>query len=627
MSQTRAERADAAKRYRSLREAVAAGALTASQTMTAGEALLLGLINQGIRHFIGIFGHGTTELGEVMRIYQERKAIQVYSVHNEVEAAHIASALRWHYGHHAAVFTSIGPGALQAAAGSLTALSNGLGLYFIVGDETTHDEGPNMQQIPRREQGLFQRLFSALGPSYTLHTPEALFTALKRGTAAVHAPAGESPFYLLFPMNIQPVVMKELNLLEIPERSRLPAAVCASAEAYREAAEAIAAAGRICIKTGGGARGLSSELLARLLDKTGGVYLHAPRVPGLYPPDDPRNLGVGGSKGSIGGNYAMAECDLLIAIGARGVCQWDSSGTGFPKVREIININSNAEDLHQYNRTLPLPGDATEVISRLLEYLTPEDPGIAAERRAWQQACFRKKEEWQALLKRRCSAPALLDMKWNRKVLPLPTALRIAIDFADQAGAVKYFDAGDVQASGFQLTRDKEAGRTFTDTGASYMGFAVSALLASAMAQEPDYPIAFSGDGSFLMNPQILHDAAQYKLKGMILLFDNRRMGAISSLQRAQYGVDFSTDDEVAVDYPAMARAFPGIRGFSAVEAISEPALTSLLKEAAAYKGVSLVHIPVYYGEDERSSLGAYGRWNVGSWCSDTEREKHRIGL
>ena len=82
---------------------------------------------------------------------------------HEIEAVHAATALRWVTGEKAAVVTSIGPGALHALAGALVPLSDGIGIWFLLGDETTEDEGPNMQQIPRHEQDLFLRLFASMG--------------------------------------------------------------------------------------------------------------------------------------------------------------------------------------------------------------------------------------------------------------------------------------------------------------------------------------------------------------------------------------------------------------------------------------------------------------------------------
>jgi hypothetical protein len=145
-------------------------------------------------------------------------------------------------------------------------------------------------------------------------------------------------------------------------------------------------------------------------------------------------------------------------------------------------------------------------------------------------------------------------------VLPQPAAIKIVADFAKHIGAAKFFDAGDVQANGFQIVEDDRTGDTFTEAGASYMGFAASALLGSALATEPRYAIAFCGDGSFMMNPQILIDAVAHGVRGMIVIFDNRRMAAITGLQQAQYGAGFATSDDVAVDYVRLAASVEGVK-------------------------------------------------------------------
>ena len=183
---------------------------------------MLGLLRQGVRKYLAIFGHGSTDLGEVLRVYTEAGVTQVFNFRNEVEMAHAGTALAWVYGETCAVVTSIGPGALQAMAGSLAAASNGVGVYHIYGDETTHGEGYNMQQVPKPQQHLFGQMTAVMGQSYVLHTPEALRDALRRGTQCVHHPFKAGPFYLLLPLNTQPQVIHELNLAALPERLQLP---------------------------------------------------------------------------------------------------------------------------------------------------------------------------------------------------------------------------------------------------------------------------------------------------------------------------------------------------------------------------------------------------------------------
>ena len=69
------------------------------------------------------------------------------------------------------------------------------------------------------------------------------------------------------------------------------------------------------------------------------------------------------------------------------------------------------------------------------------------------------------------------------------------------------------------------------------------------MTEKPFYGLAFSGDGSFTMNPQILIDGVEHGARGCILLLDNRRMAAISGLQYAQYNKEHATSD---IDESAM---------------------------------------------------------------------------
>ncbi len=608
----------------SLTAAVHAGLLPQFMDITSNEALVLGLLNQGIRKYIGIFGHGSTDLAEILRIYQPA-GLETYAVHHEVLAAHAATTLYWQYGETAAVFTSIGPGAMQALAGSLASLSNGAGVYYLFGDETTHDEGYNMQQIPRREQGLFLKLTSVMGPSYSLHTPEAMSTALRRGLHATRNPCGASPFYLLLPMNTQPALIKQCNLLGFPCPTTTTTTRCANDLLFQESIDAIRKARKPVIKIGGGSRNCTNELLT-LAEQLDAVIVSGPQVPGVIPFDHPRNMTIGGSKGSISGNYAMHEADLAIVVGARAVCQWDSSGVAWKNVQQFINFNTHTEDAAHYNRTIPIVGDARINLQHLIKQLkTAEFDRSAEAPTSWFSDCREKRQAWDDYRQIRYDNPTLYDEVFQKEVLTQPAAIKRVVDFAESIQAVKYFDAGDVQANGFQVVEDQIPNMTFTETGASYMGFAVSSLIASAMADHACYGIALTGEGSFLMNPQILVDAVEHNVKGMIVIFDNRRMGAISGLQWAQYGEDYGTRDSVVVDYLQLCSSVKGVQVHSG--GTSPESLTKALEKGHQHEGLSVVHVPVYCGQDENGSLGAWGQWNVGNWCATVQKEHQELGI
>lgn len=606
------ERARAISRAGGLEPALAKG-LPKLVECTLSEALVLGLLRQGVRKYFAIFGHGSTDLGNVLRIYEEEGATRTINCRNEVEMAHAATALRWQYGELSAVVTSIGPGAMQAFAGSLAAASNGVGVYHIYGDETTFGEGYNMQQIPKEEQGLFGRMTAIMGQSYVLHTPEGLRDALRRGALCVNHPYRAGPFYLLLPLNTQPAKLT-VNLAALPERPELSKLAPADGKAIEQAAEMIAKATKVAIKAGGGTRGHDAAV-RRLAEAAGAAVVLSPGSTGVLPDAHPQNMHVGGSKGSISGNYAMAEAELLIVIGSRAVCQADCSGIGYRNAKAVININGDLADALHYNRTLALIGDISAVADRLTAAL--EKSRAVANKNAWLKTCAEKKSEWTAYKHQRFECPPLRDDAWQKPVLPQPAAIKIVADFAKEIGAAKFFDAGDVQANGFQIVEDDRTGDTFTESGASYMGFAPSALLASALAEKPRYGIAFCGDGSFMMNPQILIDAVEHGVRGMIVIFDNRRMAAITGLQLAQYKAEFRTSDRVAVDYQKLAAAVSGVMAISAGD--SANSLRAALKTASGHDGLSVVHVPVYCGSDELGGLGAWGEWNVGNWCEDVQ--------
>lgn len=624
LTRQRRRRADAIAEAGGFEEALSSGALPRRIDTTLSEAVILGLLRQGVRIFLCVLGHGSTEIGEVLRIYEEAGLVRTCNVRHETEASHAATALRWVTGEKAAVVTSIGPGALHALAGSLVPASNGIGLWYLFPDETTQEEGPNMQQIPAVEQHPFLHLCSVMGRAYCLHTPEAVGAALRRGLNTVDHPHRAGPFYLLLPMNTQPSPLNSFNLDELPVGAPPPLGAAADGEAYARAAEALLNAERVVVKVGGGARKAGAELL-EFLELVDGVAVLSPLVSGVIPYSHPRNMTIGGTKGSICGNYAMEQADLLVAIGTRFVCQSDCSRTGYPRVKQVVNINTDVEAAMHYNRTIALIGDAAATLRRLNEELRRRKGGETSGESPWLKACSQQRRRWEEHKAQRYRNPCLYDERWGEEVLTQPAAIKIATDWARANDVVTFFDAGDVQANGMQIVEDDRLGRTFNESGASYMGFAVSALLATGLASKPFYGLAITGDGSFTMNPQILIDGVQHGARGCILLLDNRRMGAISALQEAQYGVEHATKDDVEVDYVNWARS---IRGVAAFDGGGSPeTLKAALNRAKEYEGLSLIHVPVYYGPHPLGGLGAFGRWNVGNWVEETQALRHEIGL
>jgi len=629
LATARRGRAETIARCGSLDAALVSDGFPRRHDLTLSEAVVLGLLRQDVRTYFAVFGHGSTDVAEVLRVYQQAGLVRVLNVRSEIEASHAAAALRWAEGKKSAVITSIGPGALQAMAASLVPASDGIGLWYIFGDETTEDEGPNMQQIPRYEQGLFLRLCSTMGHAYSLHTPLAVASALRRGQATVDHPYRAGPFFLLLPMNTQPAMLRQYVLNELPQNVSIK--IGPAAGDYEDAARRLMESRRVVVRVGGGARGAESEI-NELLDLTDAVAVVSPLAVGVVPYSSPRNMTVGGSKGTLCGNYAMENAELLVAIGTRFVCQSDCSRTAYLRLKQVININAEIEAAINYNSdehygsSIALVGDIRLTLQQLLQELRKGRGKSGGRPSDWLRECSDKRTEWERFKQQRYEHPLLYDDVWKTEVLTQPAVIQAAGDWAKgKKDVIKIFDAGDVQANGFQIVEDETPGLTLTETGASYMGFAVSALLSTAAADSRFYGLAFTGDGSFTMNPQVLIDGVQHGARGCILLLDNRRMAAISGLQMAQYGREFATSDSVAVDYLAWAGSVKGILALDGGATLKD--LRTALDRAYAYEGLSLIHVPVYFGDNELGGMGVYGRWNVGNWCESTQALRHDIGL
>ncbi|HEY6553936.1 MAG TPA: DoxX family protein [Vicinamibacteria bacterium] len=80
-----------------LEAALAGGTLPNPIDTTLAEGLVLGLLKQGVRKYLAVFGHGSTDLAEVLRVYEAAGLTRTYNFRHETAMAHAATALKWHY--------------------------------------------------------------------------------------------------------------------------------------------------------------------------------------------------------------------------------------------------------------------------------------------------------------------------------------------------------------------------------------------------------------------------------------------------------------------------------------------------------------------------------------------------
>jgi acetolactate synthase-1/2/3 large subunit len=265
---------------------------------------------------------------------------------------------------------------------------------------------------------------------------------------------------------------------------------------------------------------------------------------GCIPGDHPLNLGMLGMHGTVSANYAVTECDLLIATGVR----FDDRVTGkinaFAPHAQIIHIDIDPAEIGKNKEAhLPIVGDSNTVLQQVLAGL---DRG--KERDAW----HRKIREWKHLHPLRSTEDGNLHppyiIRTMSEMLPRDTVIVSEVGQHQMWTALHYC---------FRHPR-----QWITSGGLGTMGFGLPASMGVHYAR-PDVPVFdISGDGSIQMNIQELGTIAQYRIPVKIAIMNNRFLGMVRQWQELFYDRRYAFTELPPQDFVKIAEAYgiPGLR-------------------------------------------------------------------
>jgi acetolactate synthase-1/2/3 large subunit len=311
------------------------------------------------------------------------------------------------------------------------------------------------------------------------------------------------------------------------------------------AAEAINKAEKPVLYVGGGV--ISSNASAEL--RTLAEKAHLPVTMtllglGSYDQRKPESLDMLGMHGSAYANYAVQECDLLIAIGAR----FDDRVTGkvatFAPHAKVIHVDVDPSSISKNVQVdIPVVGDAKHILielTREVEYRAREP---------W----FSKLMEWKK------KHPFRYD-KRSKAIKPQAVIEEICRQTKNEAIITTGVGQNQMWTAQFyKFTRPRQF---ITSGGLGTMGFGLPAAIGAQIARPDDTVIDIDGDHSFNMTMTELATAVQYELPIKVCILNNGYMGMVRQWQELFYNRRYSCSYLKNPDYAAVARAL-GAVGFT----------------------------------------------------------------
>ena len=278
---------------------------------------------------------------------------------------------------------------------------------------------------------------------------------------------------------------------------------------------------------------------------------------GACPGDHPLFTGMVGMHGSHASNFAVDQCDLLIAIGCRFSDRVALDPPTFARNARIVQIDIDRAEIDKNVKTdHHIIGDARRVLELLNQGMKPHDYP------EWKEWVFAHKE-----------------IPLKKDDILHPHEILETIQAVTDGDAIIATDVGQHQMWSAQYYHFSRPRQLITSGGFGTMGFGVGAAMGAKLGN-PDKPVVLcTGDGCFRMNCHELSTVEHYHIPIIIVIFNNQTLGMVRQWQHLLYGERYSqTDLDRGPDFVKLANAY----GIDGARCGTQPEFEAVLKEAVA---------------------------------------------
>lgn len=297
----------------------------------------------------------------------------------------------------------------------------------------------------------------------------------------------------------------------------------AADEAIEAALAALRTAERPVILAGGGARvsGAETEIL-RLAELLSCPVATSLTGKGLIDETGPYALGPCGASSRPPANRALAEADLVFAIGSRLGSQ-TTDGWRIPVPgRPLVQLDIEPSELGRtYPNSVSLNGDARATLARMIELAGREREGSSA----WLERTAGFRDEYVAERAER----------WQSSASPIrPERLGHEITQNLPDDAVLLCDTGHAGLWAAGMV-DLRPGQSFLRSGGS-LGWAYPASLGAKCAAPERPVVGFAGDGGLYFHLAELETAARHGIASVLVLNNNNSFSQDLEVFQAGFG-------------------------------------------------------------------------------------------
>jgi acetolactate synthase I/II/III large subunit len=547
---------------------------------TGAFALIDSLKRHGVKHIFGYPGGAILPLYDELYRAEAAGGIQHILVRHEQGAAHAADGYARATGQVGVCFATSGPGATNLVTGIATAQMDSIPIVIVTGQVPRLSIGTDAFQ----EIDIYGITLPIVKHSYVVRDPRDMSKIVAE---AFHIASTGRPGPVLIDVP-KDVGLEEFDYLPVePGVVKIPGyrpTVKGNPRQINQAIHLLKAASRPLLYVGGGAiASAAHEEIKELAE-----LFHLPVTTtlmgkGAFDENHPLSVKMLGMHGTAYANFAVSECDLLIAVGAR----FDDRVTGkldeFAARAKVIHIDIDPAEVGK-NRgpEVPIVGDVRQVLIDLLRRCREIGVSGNPEQTA----------EWLHRIDRWKSDYPLVVPHYPEILSPQEVISELGIQAPD---AYYTTDVGQHQMWAAQFLNNGPR-RWISSAGLGTMGYGLPAAMGAKMALPHEQVICIAGDASIQMNIQELGTVSQYGINVKTVIINNGWLGMVRQWQQTFYGERYSSSNmEVGMpDFVMLAQAY-GVKGIL----VSHPEqLKDAIAEMLAHDGPVLLDAKVTRDEN-----------------------------